>query len=785
MESEEIKIPCIVERVTFSKDNGFCLLACTPNPYSQIYNKKIEEECRKCINRKYNTFTVSFTSLEDGDQPEGNPYIFVGKFVTHPKYGRQFESNYGFIDTPDDERGFKSFLMSLPHIKDRRADEILKRWTVIQVRDILTDNPMELCQINGLTESRVRLIKNNWDKHNSKMQTYLLMSSAGFSSKVAEKAFKFWGINAFKILNENPYSISLLPRISFADADLFAHKIAEIKGEDISDEKRMEACITHVLAKSYSSDSQLCIPYSNCKDIAIREIESADSKIGKKSSKQDHAKVFIDVLKKSKGLFACVRNLRKNGNPVYIYTQSNWQKECLIGSELANRSKEISINSIEEKDVEYAENIINQFYGGKFSLDEMQKEAIRSAFNEKVTVITGGGGTGKTTICKCIYNICQNKRLSIRMMSPTGRAAQVLSEKTGGTAQTIHRALKILPGDDFSFEELKCDIVLVDEISMCGIDTIYALMRAIKNNPDCNLVLVGDKDQLPSVSPGNFLSDIISSEVANVVRLNKIHRQDEKSYISILANKIAKGEAISIPQDASDISWKTVNTDEVGYLVDRLVDSYLKSNDIKDLQIISPMKKGSCGVFKLNSIMQDKMKKINRIAEAESIERGFDKYYVGDRVIQLENNYEKDIFNGDMGHIISLGTKRKDNDIDDENTYQYVTVDFYGKNTVTYYGEEIEQLQLGWVITVHKFQGSQSKNIILFLASEANIMMSKELVYTGFTRAEKKLVVIGHKSCLDLAVSRSSLKLRYTNLIDIIKEVIDPNSEENFKVLMQ
>lgn len=411
-------------------------------------------------------------------------------------------------------------------------------------------------------------------------------------------------------------------------------------------------------------------------------------------------------------------------------------------------------------------------------LDEKQKEAVTSAFKNPITVISGPAGSGKSTICKCIVDIANDYGISVRLMAPTGKAAQVLSEKTNFPAMTIHRSLKMKPGDDKPNERIMEDIVIIDEISMCGIDTFYAIMSALIDNNRTKLVLVGDKNQLPSVSPGNFLNDIIKAECANIVFLEKIYRQDEKSYVPIIANDISKGKQVVIPNDASDIKWINIIQNRFKEDILRYLDNYLKENDIEDLQIISPMKKGEHGVYYTNEIMQEKMSEINKTQD-KYIKIGFNKkYHLKDRVIQIENNYKKNVFNGDMGIIIELGEKALDPTVNDKKT-RYILVKFL-YDTVLYTGNEIDQLQLAWCITVHKFQGSSNKYIVFIMSNEAQIMATKELVYTAITRCSKKITIFGHQNTLSIAPTRSGVKKRYTNMQKFIKQ-----EKENNKKIIQ
>jgi exodeoxyribonuclease V alpha subunit len=404
--------------------------------------------------------------------------------------------------------------------------------------------------------------------------------------------------------------------------------------------------------------------------------------------------------------------------------------------------------------------------------------AIKSAFENKMTVITGGAGTGKSTLCRCISYLSKEKDLAIRMMSPTGKAARVLSSKTAFTAETIHRSLKMKPDSEYPAEEIREDMVIIDEFSMVGIDTMFAIMYAIKENLWSHIVMVGDPKQLASVSPGKFLTDIIDSGCANVVRLDKIYRQDENSFIPILANDISLGKVVDIPPNATDIKWNNLSSSDTWDIsLRRVVKDFINENNVDDLQIIAPMYKGIFGINKTNEIMQDLMADVNGV-KSEPFHRGFMILYVGDRVVQCVNDYEKSIFNGDLGKVIEAGRKATNPNSDEQK--DYVTVNFYGDN-ITYIGDEIEDLRLAWSLSVHKFQGSQSPYVICILPNEASNMMSRELVYTAITRPSKRLDIYGHMSAFRLAPTRSAIRKRYTNMNNMIKELRD--NQKIFKIL--
>ncbi|MDD5016079.1 MAG: AAA family ATPase, partial [Atribacterota bacterium] len=534
-------------------------------------------------------------------------------------------------------------------------------------------------------------------------------------------------------------------------------------------EGRVKSAIQYVLSDNLYKNSNLCVPYSILQKDILGLFEKCDQNNNVKGNKEEYLKTVQKCLREYIDEFTAVRDNEKN---VFIYLKNIWYEEKYIAERIYNLHKEKNYFNCSDDDIKWSEESISKFYDKKINLDDCQKRAIKSSFENKITVITGAGGTGKSSICKCIYDLCKKNGLSIRLMSPTGKASQVLSEKTGGSAATIHRSLGMKPGDNEPEHKISEDIVIIDEVSMLGIDTMYAIMIALSNNLSANLVLVGDANQLPSVSPGNFLSDIINSKCANVVVLDKIHRQDEKSYISLLANEISKGKIVDIPEDAIDIKWNEIESDEKFY---ETIKSSISKYNMDDLQIIAPMYRGNFGINKINQIVQEMMVKEQ---ENHVIING-NRFNCGDRVIQTENNYEKLVFNGDIGKIIECGRKVIDKNVSDKEQ-TYMIVDFFGQ-IINYVENEIEQLRLAWCISVHKFQGSQSPNIFFIMSKESQIMMSKEIVYTGFTRASKNLTLFGHLDMLKIAPVRSMIRKRYTNLCKLIQEKRD--NKKIFEVL--
>jgi len=394
----------------------------------------------------------------------------------------------------------------------------------------------------------------------------------------------------------------------------------------------------------------------------------------------------------------------------------------------------------------------------QLELAPLQKEAVRKAIQSKVMVITGGPGTGKTTILKTIIMIFKMLKVSFRLSSPTGRAAKRMKEATGEEASTIHRMLEFNPRSgkfNRTFEEpLDAQVLIIDEASMLDTVLAYYFFKAV--SPTAHVILVGDIDQLPSVGPGNVLGHIIDSGVAEVVELTEIFRQAEKSLTVVNAHRINQGELpiLKKPVDDEKSDFYFIEKDdpkEVAETIRRLVlekiPTKFQFDPVDDIQIISPMYKGASGVDEINRSLQALMN-----PDAREIVRGDRLFREGDKVMQIRNNYDKEVFNGDIGRIF---------DIDVEE--QEVAVDFLGV-IVRYDFLSLDELVLAYSISVHKAQGSEFRAVILPLTTEHYIMLQRNLLYTAITRGKELVVIVGSQKALQIAIRNNKIKYRYTNL---------------------
>ena len=754
-----MELPVVVDKEIYRKGT-WVLLGCVLNSYSSKY-KEEQKKAIKTLMNDWNNFTVKLSNVEIGEDLEGTSILVNGDIVDSPKYGKSFEGNFYCLDIAKTHNSIISVLKTLSNIKDQRASDIIKHFGLENVLDILNNNIERLVEINGLTQPRVEVIKSEWKQKSYLVELYEWIIEKGMDIKIAEKAFKKWGRDAKNLIDANPYVLTQLPGVSFVIADKWAFQVSD---KTISGEHRIASCIQYCLYNSFRQEGNLYLPFNILKRNFLEVLKKSDQNLNHQFDSVLYITLLKSVLKNNSQDFEVVKNLKEQSMSC-VYLRDVWEKECYISSEIFKRSKKGSQDNCSDEDIYEAERSISKFYGRDIVLDESQIAAIKNTFNNRISIITGPGGTGKSMICKCIVDLAEKRNQSFLMMSPTGRAAKVLSEKTGRSASTIHRALGLQLDAEFSNKEVSQNLVIIDEASMIGIDTMFPIMEALSNNENANIVFIGDMNQLPSVSPGNFLSDIIDSDVVRVARLDKIHRQEDDSFIPLVANSISNGIYHAIPDNASDMVWEDIEY-QFEDQVQNFIVNFAKDKGINNLQMISPRKDGWHGVKKINSIAQDVISSINGTRN-KFIERGFYKFFEKDRIIQIRNDYERDVFNGDMGEVVSVGIMAKENSDKKE---QYITVDYYNKET-TYWGAEIEDIMPSWCITVHKFQGSQEKEILFIMSQEAKNMMSKELVYTAFSRAEEKITIFGHKRMLMDCVNRSVVKERYTNFKWITEEI--------------
>ena len=420
----------MVEKIVFRSDKGFSILACSLNPYSSLYRPELEDILLKNIKpNSYNNFAVTINMMDAHEKAEGKQYIFAGEFIKHKRYGEQFAATFYYIDTPHTDDGMLAYLQSLPNIGPVRSAQMIKKFGVAEITRILDEEPNKISEeISGISENRVPPIKQAWDRDKSLRELYIWLNAHGITPALGRKIYSTWGIESFNILTHDPFRLTEIKGIGFIRADEVAHKIFKDVPKDI----RSRACLRHLLDENLYKNSNLCMPYVALKDLAMKTLKdgSEQNAPSQKFEEEEYKKIIPQCIKKNLDIFVAVKNLHEPNNGAYVYLKSIWEKEKYIASQIYHRSKpesEEQKNSAEnnrdadeeqfscsDKDMEDAEKDVNDFSHRPIVLDDCQKQAIKSAFENKMTVITGSGGSGKSTICRCVYHLSHEKDLRDR-----------------------------------------------------------------------------------------------------------------------------------------------------------------------------------------------------------------------------------------------------------------------------------------------------------------------------------------------------------------------------------
>lgn len=596
-------------------------------------------------------------------------------------------------------------------------------------------------------------VKEGWATYNGSRDIASFLIGHGINPSMAKKLYKVYKEDCIPILKENPYKLldGFGDTVSFKLVDEIGLKVGIHK----KDPKRLKAGIIEVL-KDEMSSGHTFLPLVEL----LNKVEK-----------------FLSIPDSSREVFAELKEMRNDTLVIDKKTREDirvslsWVRKaetyCEEALENCLNTGEPVANT--EDKVENIRKLIQEFeQSTSLSLSDEQREAILTVFTNKVSIITGNPGTGKTTVCKCILYILNKLNKSFSLASPTGRAAKRLAEVTGCFAETIHRLLEYSPRDGgFTINEenpLPTDYLLVDEFSMVDIFLFRHLLKGFDSKN--NLILVGDADQLPSVQAGSVLRDCINSQRFGTKHLSKIYRQDDSNLIVLNAHAINKGNSpklleYSLENDKfSDFLYLDVDSPEKAVsVIEQVYVRKLKEGNTPDsIQILSPKKEGLCGIKNLNSVIQQR---INGDSSKQSITKNGIVYRLGDRVLQLKNDYELGIFNGDTGVIVGFGG----DDIKGEPTY--LLIDFgLGQNTL-YEVKNLNRLQLAYAMTIHKSQGSEYPIVIMpLLVKEHYIMLYRNLFYTGITRAKRKLYLVGQSKAVSIATKNVKNVLRYTNLFN-------------------
>ena len=673
-----------------------------------------------------------------GSMPCPNPgetLRLKGEWTVDAKFGKQFRVESCLSVVPSTVTGIEKYLGSglVKGIGPIMAKRVVARFG-LETLDIIEESPQDLLEVEGIGPIRAERINKAWQEQKDVREVMVFLQGHGVSSTYAVKIYKAYGNKAVSVVKENPYQLALDIRgIGFKTAD----RIARNMGIDPGSQIRAEAGIVHVLSELVD-EGHVYYPYERLMDAAASLLEvSRDVLEAALAALVEQRRVVVDERVEDRAIYLA---------PLH-FAEVN-----------ATRRLETLINSprqLIQIDVEMAMQWVQRVIG--MELAEMQKEAIRKAIASKVLILTGGPGTGKTTLLNCLIRILERKGQRILLASPTGRAARRLAEVTSREAKTIHRLLEYSPSEGgFKRNEetpLEANMVIIDEASMVDILLMHHLLKAIPVT--ATLLLVGDVDQLPSVGPGNMLRDVIASSKVETVRLTEVFRQAQESMIVVNAHRVNRGEfPVTRPPQGRKADFYFIARDDpekalevVKELCARRLPHAFHLDPLDDIQVMTPMHKGVVGVANLNAQLQMLLN-----PKGKEIIRGGRCFRVNDKVMQVINNYEKDVFNGDIGRVVGIETEE-----------QTLTVR-YENRLVTYDWSQLDELVLAYAISIHKAQGSEYPAVVIPILPQHYVMLQRNLLYTAITRAKKLVVLVGSSRAVAMAVRNSRVQHRYTAL---------------------
>ena len=702
-----------VERVTFQNpENGFAIL-----------RVRLDDPPNRLA-----------TAL--GELPGVGPGLRLradGEWVHHPKYGDQFRVQSFTILEMHLAENILSYLASgtVEGIGPALAERIVDHFGDETAR-ILDQAPHRLLEIHGIGKPTAAKIQRAWQENRSLRETMIFLRGLGIGSGYGARIYGRYGEDTRRVVREEPYRMIREVRgIGFTTAD----SIAQQQGLEPEHPARINAGLTHVLVRAID-DGHLYLPRQEAvrqaerllaidRDLIETELELAS---GRGEVIDDQGRIYAPEL------YACEVEVADRLRALAATTPRAGARHRPVDADIASVAEQQAL-----------------------TFSAQQEEALRAAIDAKVLVVTGGPGTGKTTITVGMIALFALRGLDVRLAAPTGRAARRLAEASGRPAATIHRALFFDPETgEFARNEsnpLECDALIIDEASMIDVLLMRHILRALPL--DARLILIGDVDQLPSVGPGTLLKDCIVSAIGGVVVLNQIFRQDARSRIVLNAHRINRGEMPDLANGEGFFFLSREDPEAIAATITELVGQRLPNkmgfHPRDDIQVITPMYRGSAGADQLNRGLQELIN-----PNGEAIVAGKREFRVGDKVMQLRNNYDKRVFNGDLGIIEALDGRE-------------LVVQFT-ETTASYDINDLDELTIAYAVTVHKSQGSEFPAVIMPVTTQHYVMLQRNLIYTALTRARQMVILVGTAEAIQLAVSRDQVKRRFSALAERLSD---------------
>lgn len=708
-----------IERITFhNEESGFCVL-----------RAKVPGQ------RELITLIANVPNIAPGESFEA-----VGTWANDKRHGLQFKAQELTLIPPTTREGIQKYLASgmVKGIGPHFAKQLIQAFGE-NVFDVIEKSPERLTELEGIGEKRKDMVLSAWSEQKSIRNIMVFLQSHGIGTARAVRIYKTYGDHAIERVRENPYRLALdIHGIGFKIADALALQLGMPKDSVM----RAQAGVQHTL-KALCEHGHCAATHEQLIEESMKLLDVSEAIIHEAIDLATHAEQIIH---------------EDMDGTAYVFPAALFHAETAVAADLIRIRNHPS--AWEPIDTEKSITWVEKKTG--LSLSPSQHQAIQTVIQNKLSIITGGPGVGKTTIVNSILKIFQARKLAVMLCAPTGRAAKRMTETTGVTAKTIHRLLEYdAQTGAFRHNEenpLPLDVLIIDESSMIDIVLCRHLLAAIPDH--AAVIFVGDVDQLPSVGPGAVLQDMIRSDVIKTVKLTEIFRQAADSKIITNAHRINQGE-LPQPQQSREDDFYAIYTDTPEEIRDQLMSivaerlpEYLKCNPLTDIQVLTPMNRGGLGTHALNAALQQQL---NGHAEPK-IQRFGITFAPGDKVIQIINNYDKEVFNGDIGTI---------SNVDLVNNSLNVA---YDNRTVTYEFNELDEIKLAYAISIHKSQGSEFPIVVIPLSTQHYVLLARNLLYTGVTRGKKMVVLIGQKKAVNMAVNNQQDNQRITRLATRIQQ---------------